>query len=562
MSTPQSTIKICSGVRLDNRYEHSIYFADATAQQEYFAGKVVKTFSAYSYLRKSWPLQVQATLEEARTWSYLYFRNGTGKYYYYFINQVEYKNDNMVELTLELDVIQTYLQEIKSGLLPSFIERQHTTTDNVGEHTVAEGLEMGPYCNYHIFDLEDISNMGILAMSSMNLCFNFTDGAVTEKAYAQDFNGVYSGLGVYAFESLEMLEAQLLALDEAGKGDAITAIWMYPKNLVTVANYNGANPCTWEDFDFSSRVCARVMSAEHDPTTLALYTNYKDKLFEGYADEVKNNKLFTFPYNLLYVTNNQGDKAEFRFEQFTPQDDKYQFELFGAISPDAGVRIAPVAYNVPGANTNYEEGVTLGNYPACAWDSDTYKVWLAQNYNQLAHGVDSGVASAMLGVGLTLAGAVATVATGGLGALGVAGAVGAIGGGLGSVFSGYNQVSSIMAQKEDAKAQPPQAKGAFSSTVNVASGRQTFTFYYKCLRKESAKQIDDYFTMYGYRLNRVQTPNINARPAFTYVKTVGCKIAGNLCTEDLVKIETIFDKGVTFWKDGNKIADYSQNNKP
>ena len=99
MSAPQSIISICSGVRLDNRYEHSIYFADATAQQEYFAGKVVQTFPAYSYLRKSWPLQVQATMEEARSWSYLYFRNGSGKVYYYFINQIEYKNDNTVELT-------------------------------------------------------------------------------------------------------------------------------------------------------------------------------------------------------------------------------------------------------------------------------------------------------------------------------------------------------------------------------------------------------------------------------------------------------------------------------
>ena len=132
MSTPQSTIYICSGVRLDNRYEHSIYFTSSTAQQEFFAGKVVKTFSAYSYLRKSWPLQVQATMEEAKTWSYLYFYNGTGqKVYYYFITGVEYKNENTVELSLELDVIQTYMKEIRSGLLPCYVERQHTESDEI-----------------------------------------------------------------------------------------------------------------------------------------------------------------------------------------------------------------------------------------------------------------------------------------------------------------------------------------------------------------------------------------------------------------------------------------------
>ena len=565
MSTPNLTIWACSGVRLDNRYEHTIFFTDKTEQRKWFSNKRAKTFTAYSYVRRSWPLQVQATMEEARKWSYLYFQY-EGKYYYYFINSIEYKNESTVELQLEMDVVQTYMfDNTETQLLDCFVERQHTPTDIIGEHTVAEGLEMGSYTNYHIFDLEDISTMGVLVMSTVSLHTDLTlinDSKGVPKSYARELNGVYSGLGVYAFDSIENLEKQLSNLDRLGMADAVTAIWMYPKSLVTVADYNGINPCKWDDYDFTDKMCARVMDADHDPTTLALYTNYNEKLFEGYANDVKNNKLFTFPYNLLYVTNNQGDKAEYRFEHFTTQDGKYGFEMYGAISPDAGVRIAPVGYNVPGANVNYDEGVTIGNYPPCAWDSDTYKVWLAQNYNQLAHGIDSGVSSAMLGVGLTLAGVVATAGTGGLGALGVAGVMGAIGGGFSSLYSGYNQVKGIMAQKEDAKAQPPQAKGTFSSTVNVASKRQTFTFYYKSLRKESAKQIDDFFTMYGYRLNRIQVPNINARPAFTYVKTVGCKIAGNLCVEDIVKIESIFDKGITFWKDGNKIGDYSQNNKP
>ena len=86
MSAPQSTIYVCSGVRLNSRYDHTIWFGSPADQQEYFAGKVVKTFPAYSYLRKTWPIQVQATLEQAQGWSYLYFRNGSGKIYYYFIN--------------------------------------------------------------------------------------------------------------------------------------------------------------------------------------------------------------------------------------------------------------------------------------------------------------------------------------------------------------------------------------------------------------------------------------------------------------------------------------------
>lgn len=570
MSTPNTTIYICSGVRLDNRYEHTIYFDSHNAQRAYFNTKKAKVLTGYTYTRKSWPLQVQATMEEARKWSYLFFRNDTtSKYYFYFITNIEYKNDSTVELTLELDVIQTYMFGKDDGiqLLDCFVERQHTPTDAIGEHTVAEGLEMGPYWNYHIFDLEDISTMGVLVLSSVDLT-RLTSSTTTSdvpKAYAKVFNGVYSGLGVYAFENMTDLETQLDILDNLGMPDAVVAIWMYPKKLVELNSkllWVESDPCTWDEFNWSINRCAIVLGMESQPTTLATYDNYQDKLFEGYAKDVKNNKLFTSPYNLLYITTNQGTKAEYKFEHFTPVDGKYSFELYGAISPDGGVKMAPVGYNITGSNVNYDEGITLGNYPSCAWDSDTYKVWLAQNYNQLQHATETGAGSAALGLGLTIAGVLATVGTGGLGALGAVGAVGAVGGGIGSLYSGYSQVSGIMAQKEDAKAQPPQARGNFSSTVNVASGRQTFTAYYKCLRKEYAQQIDDYFTMYGYRLNRVQKPNINARPAFTYVKTVGCKITGNLCVEDIVKIESIFDKGITFWKNGDKIGDYSQNNKP
>ena len=88
MSTPATNIYLCSGVPLNNRYDHTLYFANAAAQLTYFSGKVVRTLNDYSYVRKSWKLKVAATMEAARVWSYLYFQNGTGKRYFYFIKQI------------------------------------------------------------------------------------------------------------------------------------------------------------------------------------------------------------------------------------------------------------------------------------------------------------------------------------------------------------------------------------------------------------------------------------------------------------------------------------------
>ena len=118
----------------------------------------------------------------------------------------------------------------------------------------------------------------------------------------------------------------------------------------------------------------------------------------------------------------------------------------------------------------------------------------------------------------------------------------------------------MIAQQRDMEIMPQQARGNLSTSVNIANNRQIFGLYQKCVTKEKARVIDDYFTMYGYKINRVQSPNIAARPAFTYIKTVGCHVAADICTDDQRKIEAIFDNGLTWWKDGDKICNYSQDN--
>lgn len=538
MSTPQSTIYICSGVRLDNRYEHTIYFDSDVAQRNYFAGKVVKTFSAYSYLRKSWPIQVDATMEQAKTWSYLYFQNGTGKYYYYFITQVEYKNDHMVELTLELDVLQTYMFDY--NLLRCMVERQHTTSDTPGEYTVDEGLEVGELIDDYTFDeTAMLGELCILVLASINP--NYAEGFEKPvQAYAGMYDNVFSGLKVWAVAKNDWTRwgQQLDKLSEAGFLDGIISMWMYPQNIIKLAGES-----TWVD----TQICKPV---DYETVRSGCFSVGKpENTVDGYTP--KNSKLLTYPYKMLYATNNNGESAVYRYERFASYNPT--FRLFGCASPDGVVRACPVGYNgMPHDEqtmdgVNYEQGISLGGYPTCAWDADVYKMWLAQNQNQHAYGESVATLKAVAG-GASAIGGLLT------GNLAVAGA------GATAAFSGVNQHFSMLAQKRDMAITPPQARGTHSSSVNIGAGKGTFSFITKTVSAENAKIIDDFFTRYGYKLNRLQYPNVNARPAFTYVKTVGCQIEGNLCTEDMVKIESIYDNGITFWKDGDRIADYSQNN--
>lgn len=516
MSNPQSIINICSGVNLTPAYKHTIYFDNASAQQNYFAGKVVKTFPAYSFLRKSWNIKVEANMEQAKTWTYLYFVNGSGKVYYYFITNIEYINDNTVELLLELDVMQTYMFDY--NLRSCFVEREHAADDTIGANTVDEGLDVGTLTTLidYSVDLGDLCILVLAAFDPMT-----TTEEHTSRVFGANYNGVFYGLGVYAV-NMKYWQTWAVKLDMINaKLDGIVSMWMYPKRLVTLEDGHD-----WED----GVACMPVKSVASFNETVSRNTSLHNEYYP------RNKKLYCYPYNFLYVSNNQGGCATYQYEKFTGSGSP-TFKVCGALSPEAGVMIYPLYYN--GRTLNPEEGLTLANYPNCAWNQDAYKLWLAQN--------QSSQTATLIGAGASIvAGTVTAFASAGVGAL--------AGGGM--VAGGIATIGNLMAQRKDASVQPPQARGNHSASVNVVNGFQTLTFEKKCITEEIAMMLDNYFDTFGYKVHTVKLPNRKVRQNWTYTKTVDCVVTGNICTEDKQKIESIYDNGITFWVNGDNIGNY------
>ena len=112
----------------------------------------------------------------------------------------------------------------------------------------------------------------------------------------------------------------------------------------------------------------------------------------------------------------------------------------------------------------------------------------------------------------------------------------------------------------NSKAHPDQAHGNTNSSDIMIGWQRYFTIDCMSVRAEVAQSIDEYLTMFGYKVNRVKTPNITGRRNWNYVKTVGCYIEADIPQEDLQTIKTMFDNGVTFWHNASTFADYSQNN--
>lgn len=90
--------------------------------------------------------------------------------------------------------------------------------------------------------------------------------------------------------------------------------------------------------------------------------------------------------------------------------------------------------------------------------------------------------------------------------------------------------------------------GSNNGNLLYQAGQLTFSWYYKQIKQEYAKIIDSFFDMYGYKTNRVGTPNLMARPKYSYVKTIGCSLEGFIPGDFKSEIEAIFDKGIRFWR--------------
>ena len=186
--------------------------------------------------------------------------------------------------------------------------------------------------------------------------------------------------------------------------------------------------------------------------------------------------------------------------------------------------------------------MNLGKYPICSYTTDMYTNWLTQN------SVNLGVSLASAGV--TIVGGIGMAATG-------AGAIA----GAGAITSGSLAIASTLSQIHQYKTIPPQSEGNINAgDVIFAGGKCTFSFYRMSIKAEYAKIIDDYFSMFGYKVNSLKKPNITGRRNWNYVKTIDANFDGAFPQRDMEKIKNMFNSGITLWHNPSTIYDYSQDN--
>lgn len=532
---PGSIIHILKNVPINSTYRDTLYFENKSKQENYFISKKKYSKNNYTYLRKEEQIRVDIMADDLLDCNYIMFKNASfgNKWFYAFITNVEYVNNSTSAISYVIDVMQTWAFDYE--LQRCFVEREHTTTDIIGDNLIDDNLELGDY-KFEDLGLSDI----FTSLYSYVVAATFKEsGKKLVDAQGGLYGGVYSGLYYNVFNDYKSVNDFIEQATLENKSDGIVSIYMIPAVF-------GVDESIDEP---------KLFEIERDK-----YYDRHNGTIDGYLP--KNKKIFTYPYCMLYVSNNNGTSANYPFEYFA--DEKCHFMYRGLMNTVPQVVMYPLDYK--GVHENYNEKMLLKDFPQCAYNIDSFKAYLAQNASQLGFGAAIGLVSA----GAGLAGAVASknIATSSSTALGkpipYMGVDLSENDKIGNVNmpSGLVGAGMMLARIADKATLPPQARGGETGNINTALKKNGFQFYYCFVRQEYAIQIDNYWTVYGYPCKRVKVPNRNARPHWTFTKTVDCLVTGNVPAYDLSLIKSIFDNGITFWKKPEEIGHYELDNRP
>lgn len=560
---PTGKLQLYAGIRLDNTYTHTLHFSTSAAMESFWSNPLNSNnqsllkhnLTARQYQRvNSGVCDVDLSIEKVYNVNYMRFQNTDflNKWFYAFVTKVEYVNNNCSRLYYEIDVMQTYRFDF--SYLPSFVERNHSSTDNAGDNLVEEPIKFGEPQAF-ARDARFFDQFKVCIVAADYATINGVRQAYISQYGNTDANNVYHGVSVNGcyintFDltndtDVTNFQKALSSMSEAQL--AMVSIFLFPKALFFESDIDSKGRQKIEFNPYYTSVTR--------PSTISGYTPH-------------NNKLFTYPYCYLCVDNGTVTN-NYRWEFFNHVSgySDYYFVIKGVPIPTPNVYIAPTNYknviiNQTGEKYVYEERLDLPKLPQVAFPIDSYAAWLAQTessrQNKIITGAAAGVGTG-LAAGAKLGGAIGTA--GGPIGTGVGAAIGAaLGGVLGAVGAKF---ANDMAMTEAADMKN-KATGAASEASGLADSHWGIIFKKMTIPYDDARTIDSFFDMFGYAQNRVMWPQIAVRDHWTYLKTNGLNInfhgVNGIPADDVAKIKRIHDNGITFWKNHNEVGNYNLTN--
>lgn len=514
---PDSTVYILSGVECDRNYDHVKWFNSRSEQFSYMVDHRIKSYDNITYVRDG-VVMMDAWADDLYSANYMMFRNTAfnDRWFYAFIDVIRWENNRTVEVHYTMDLWQCWWMDCKVG--ECFVEREHVLDDTIGLHTIPEQIEYGPLEVISTEKLTDFTQnvvYGIeLAISEEQLS-SIQNQPIwfTGKVLGKVFQGSKIGYTTDADGLLDFVQNILTA----GYQNTIVQIFTIPEALAPRSE------------------AGRFTTTKHIKEIPVRFGDFRPN----------NNKMYCAPYCQYVIYSPTGDKMVLNPEKFKDRSNRRIF-IVGNTCAQPQVIVTPSDYNgVDG--TDYSTGFTL-NYGAMgSFSYDAYQAEIASyGFSQLPQSSDDlgQTLGTLARYGSQILGSVKGAITGAQ-----AGSTGGLlGMGAGAVAGGGIQALSGLAQYSKDTHDTTRLSGSTSGNILWSAGVQEVYCQIRQIREEYAKTIDQFFDMYGYKVNKLKRPQMEGRPAWNYVKCQNVALTGKIPADAQLLIKSVMEHGVTFWK--------------
>lgn len=380
--TPNTTLKLCR-VPWDASYRDIVRFASRETQREWFDGlDGVECRPATMHIFGA-PVRVDMPFNQASNYNYLVAVNDypeleSPRAWYYFIESVEYVNAHATQLTLMLDVWQSFQHDVTFG--SCYVTRGHVGVanerqwDDYGRTALAlpEGLDTGaetvvtsqsykalmsskpaqPGFNSPTLDY------GVIVVATTDLV---ASGGSVEKpslktAQGSQFENQSNGTGIYYFDTAD----DFTRVMQAGSSfpwvtQGITAIYAIPKISADYVADAGREVTQFFGNSAAGVIKGHVYTflwearSDNRYDDIISIRNFRDNF--NIPSRYRNlGKLRCYPYSIVECSCLNGSNVIYRPEDIQ-SDDLVIRETWNYAPPSPRLNFYPVDYNAGGAAT-------------------------------------------------------------------------------------------------------------------------------------------------------------------------------------------------------------------
>lgn len=570
-----TNIRLLSGVPFSNDYKHTRWFDSESQQQSYFLSKNVVHLEAnanFQRVTNKTYIKVNKSIDQLWGTNYVMFQNASynTKWFYAFVTKLVYINSAMTEVHFELDVFQTW--KFQLTFKPSFVSREHCPLwEGNGQpviNTVEEGLNYGSEYDIKAVDnynvTGDIMYLVIVSKSTLH-----TDDENSSGLIVANINGVPQPLSTYVHPFDSYGGSPNVNYDGGSTAlstviEILNSLYLVPEavnNIVSLyitnhvgldAYYSGGdlniNFSLYQDIKFvtvGNAFNTIYIGKQMNYPSTDVYCKPK---YSSLTSGVTESKLLMSPYTIIELTDFKGNISVLKPEYINSSD--IVVSVFGSMGYSNKVAYIPKNYLT---NNNESDSINtmasignglIDNNPNdVAVITDMLAAFFQGNRNSLENQKDSIVFNGNMDVAAGATNAISSALRGNIG-----GAVGGLEQGVRGGGNALLKIEGLHAKLKDIDNVPPQIqKMGSNSAFDFGNGYKGFWLVSKQVKPEYRKKLQEFWNMYGYKLNEVKIPNFHTRSSWNFVQTVSCVVVGSINNDDLEEFKAIFDNGITLW---------------